>query len=112
VSVRLLVSVVSEVFGREFEILVAVEHLRNPPLGLFCHVHGGIGGAQQAVFGGAVRGVEGQANAGRTLKYEAAGVKRVVEGAFEAERDLLDIGTAARNRNQHHKLGRRDYECW
>src|ERR1019366_8650359 len=72
--------------------------------GVFDRVHGGVGGAEKIVPGGAVLGIEGNADACHTVQDSALNGEWLLEGAFEAECDLLDLGAVANQRQKHGKF--------
>ena len=67
-------------------------------------VHGGVGGAQQAVCGGAVLGVKGYAEAGCAFQGVPLEDEWIVEAVIQALRDLLDVGAIAHHGEQRDKL--------
>lgn len=76
----------------------------NLPIAVLCRVHGSVGGAEEAVFSDGIFRVEGDANAGGGMEDGAIDAEWRVEGTFEAEGDLLDIGAAANDRDQRGKF--------
>ena len=63
-------------------------------------VHGGVGGAQQTVFGGAVLRVKSHADAGRALEHVAPHVERAVEAVFQPGNDFICVDEAIVERDQ------------
>src|SRR5579863_3029529 len=61
-------------------------------LDVLCDIHGSIRGAEQRVFRFAVFGEECVADASGTLENLAAKLKLGIEAAFEAERNVCDLG--------------------
>src|ERR1035441_4418319 len=71
------------VFGREIGTLAAGRGLPALFFGVFCHVHGGVGEAQKAIFGDGILRVEGDAHAGRAMQDKSLYGKGLVEAALE-----------------------------
>ncbi|HEV2579328.1 MAG TPA: hypothetical protein VGT44_00630, partial [Ktedonobacteraceae bacterium] len=91
-------------FGIEERLMQAVWHLGAVALGVLGDVHGGVGGAEQAVRRGAVVRIKGDANACPTAEHITLHGKGRVETALEALRNFFDSGSAPRNRYQGRKL--------
>jgi len=92
------------VLAREFCVRTLSLAFADSEPAVLGRVHGGVGGVQEVVRGGAVLGVEGDAEAGRALQGVAFEKKRIVEAVFQSPDDLIDAGAVAHRRQQHGKL--------
>src|ERR1035438_631096 len=72
------------VFRCEFAVSTSGRRGWDLTFGVLCDVHGGIGGAEEPVFGGAVLGVEGDADACRAMEDVVLDGKGLVATAFPA----------------------------
>src|ERR1700684_3141699 len=86
----------SEVFGGVLGTAAGRRQDCDLALGVLCDIHGGVRGADEAVPGKAVLGIEGEANAGRAMQCVSLDGKGLVEAALKAEGDFLDTRPAAR----------------
>jgi len=62
--------------------------LTGLPFGVLGYIHGGVGGAQQAIVGDAVLGVKGDAHACRAKQDVSLDSKRRVEAALQPLSDI------------------------
>src|ERR1035437_6874686 len=72
--------------------------------GMFCKVHGAVGGAQQTIVVDSVCRVEVDSDAGRTMQNMILHYKELVEAAFQPRSDLFDIGPVMHYRNERSEL--------
>src|SRR5579862_8388091 len=71
---------------------------------LFVHVHRGIGGAQEAILGGAVFRIESNAHTTRTMHDVSFRGKGLVEAALQSMTDVFDLSPVPHLGQEHGKL--------
>jgi hypothetical protein len=71
------------------------DHFLDLALAVLCHVHGGVGGVEKSVLGDGIFRVEGDADTGGGMENGALDRVGLIEGSFEAEGNLLNLGAAS-----------------